>query len=269
MPSPFAITAAANTVRLDANRRGEATFTVSNVLTRRLQGRALLVTEDPTVAAWLTLVGSAERDFEVAGTQQYPVRIAAPATVPTGVYPFRLDMVGVENPDELFTQGPTVAIEVTTISPPPPPPPPQQDPGYIVTLVGTLIGAVAGGAAGTLPGILIVLISSLIEFGGDLGQAIGRILLLLVLIAIGTVLGLWIGAGVGAWFALRSRKYLGPRRTGGLVFVLLPIFFVILAAIQSALRISSGLVTLLLLLLALVGAALAGRAIALFWLKRG
>lgn len=112
MSSPFAITAATNGVRLDANRRGEAAFTVFNASGRPIRARARLVPDDPVATAWLTLEGESERDLAIAGTEQYAVQIAVPRDAPAGSYPFRLDAVGVENPDEDYTAGPTVTFEV-------------------------------------------------------------------------------------------------------------------------------------------------------------
>src|SRR5207248_4545457 len=45
-------------------------------------------------------------------SQQYAVHIAAPPTAPAGDCTFRLDMVDVANPDENFSQGPTVKFVV-------------------------------------------------------------------------------------------------------------------------------------------------------------
>jgi heat shock protein HslJ len=112
MPSPFAITTTANAVSLDAQRRSEASFTVSNTSGSPIRGRAQLTPDPPASAAWLTLMGESEQDFPTGGTEQYTVRIVVPADTPAGTYSFRLNMVGVENPDELFTQGPTVTFQV-------------------------------------------------------------------------------------------------------------------------------------------------------------
>lgn len=118
MASPFSITTATNTVILNDKRQGQATFTVTNLMGRLLRGRAQLVSQDPAAAKWLSIAGAAERDFAIAGTEQYAVEIAVPATAAAGSYSFHLDMVGVENPDELFTKGPTVAFAVPVTPPP-------------------------------------------------------------------------------------------------------------------------------------------------------
>ena len=113
MPSSFTITSPTNSVLLGANGQGQATFTVSNISGRLNRGRARLVPQNPLSAAWLKLNGEAERDFEIASTQQYSVAINVPPKSPAGSYVFRLDMVGVENPDEDLSQGPSVTFQVT------------------------------------------------------------------------------------------------------------------------------------------------------------
>lgn len=143
MPSPFAITTATNAVSLDTQRRSEASFTVSNTSGNPIRGRAQLALEAPASAAWLTLTEEAEQDFPTGGTQQYTVKIAVPADTPAGTYSFRLNMVGVENPDELFTQGPTVTFQV------PEPEPQKPFPWWIVIVaVGALALCCALGVGG-------------------------------------------------------------------------------------------------------------------------
>ena len=121
MPGLFTITTPKNTLDLDDKRQAEAAFTVTNTSDQLLRGRALLVTEDPAVMAWLTLAGSAERDFAIAGTEQYLVQVKVPVGVSPGNYMFHLDMVNSANPDENRETGPSVIIKVPV--PPRPPPP--------------------------------------------------------------------------------------------------------------------------------------------------
>ncbi|MEX2430567.1 MAG: hypothetical protein WD645_01450 [Dehalococcoidia bacterium] len=112
MSNLFTVTTTTNTLRLDEKRQGEAVFTVFNAAGRPIRGRALLHAEDPRAEDWLSLAGDVERDFPIAGTEQYSVRITVPPEAPPGSYLFRLDMVGVERPDEDYTQGQTVTCEV-------------------------------------------------------------------------------------------------------------------------------------------------------------
>jgi hypothetical protein len=108
MSSPFAITAATNTVLLDSNRQGQTSFTVSNTTAHSIRGRAHIVAQQSTAGAWLTLLGETERDFPASGSQQYVVQITVPPGAPSGDYTFRLDVVDLANPDDDFSEGPTI-----------------------------------------------------------------------------------------------------------------------------------------------------------------
>jgi hypothetical protein len=112
MTSLFAITAASNTVQLSQNRAAETTFTVANNSGRAVRGRAKLGPDDLAQKKWLQLAGDVERDFAIAGAQQYVVKVNVPPDAPAGNYSLRLDMVGIENPDADYTEGPTVAFQV-------------------------------------------------------------------------------------------------------------------------------------------------------------
>jgi len=133
MPNPFSITAATDTVRLDAQGRGSTTFTVSNRSGQLRRGRARLVTSDPGQASWLSVDGEAERNFTADGTQQYTVQVAPPPGSPAGRYTFGLDVVSVENPDEEWSQGPKVAFEVA------PSPVKKPFPWWIVVVVAAVL----------------------------------------------------------------------------------------------------------------------------------
>lgn len=118
MASLVDITAATNTLRLNDKRQSEAQFTVFNASGRVFRGRVLVVPQNPISSGWLTIDGPAEEDFVIAGTRQYVVRVSVPPTAPAGSYPFRLDVLDVDLPDENLTQGPTVTFEVPAPEPP-------------------------------------------------------------------------------------------------------------------------------------------------------
>jgi len=132
MSSPFAVTAATNSVLLDGNRKGETTFTVSNASGRALRGRAIIVPAAPAQMGWFTVAGQVERAFAIAGVEQYAVQVAAPAGVAPGSYAFHLDMVG-EVPDEEYTTGPTVTFTVIA------PPPPRKFPWWIAAVIAAVV----------------------------------------------------------------------------------------------------------------------------------
>lgn len=141
MARVFDITAAADTVRLDTKGQGDAAFTVSNASGRRIRGRAKVVPKDPASAGWLSLVGESERDFPSGGTQLFATKISVPPDARSGAYPFRLDMVSVDNPDEGTAQGPTISFTVAEALPPPPK---SYRTWFILALI--LVLAIAGAA---------------------------------------------------------------------------------------------------------------------------
>lgn len=142
-PPAFTVTSAGTTAKLDANRKAQVAFTATNTISQPLKGRARVVPVDGAKAEWLTIDGDAERPFAAGGTQQYTVQINVPAAAPAGKYTFRLKMVGVANPDELFGEGPVIAFEV-----PKPAPPPRPIPWlWIVIAVIALLVLLGGGFA--------------------------------------------------------------------------------------------------------------------------
>src|SRR5215208_4964221 len=60
MARVFDVTVAADAVRLDAQGRGDAAFTVANVSGRRIRGRGKVVAKDPATAGWISIAGTAE-----------------------------------------------------------------------------------------------------------------------------------------------------------------------------------------------------------------
>ncbi len=134
MASSFAITTTTNSILLDKQRHGEAVFSVYNASGQAKRGRARLTADNAAAKAWLSLLGATERDFAIAGIEQFTVQIAVPLDAPAGNYTFRLDMIGVDNPDEDLTQGPSVTFQVL-----PPPPPPKKRPWWIIIVVAVVL----------------------------------------------------------------------------------------------------------------------------------
>ncbi len=141
MAKSFAITTTATeTLRADAKGHAEAGFTVTNTTSRPIRGLAKARPLGDTKREWLSIQGEVERDFAAGATQQFTVSFDGPATdpasatpagstaLPTGApsapvtrkYPFRLDVESALNPDEDFTEGPTVTVEMVAAPPPPP-----------------------------------------------------------------------------------------------------------------------------------------------------
>jgi len=117
MPRLFSVTTATDTLHLDRKRQGEAAFTVTNASGRPLRGRALLQSEDPAAEGWLSLDGEPERNFPIASTEQFNVRINVPPEARAGSYPFRLDMVNVKRTDEDYSRGQSITLEVPEAEP--------------------------------------------------------------------------------------------------------------------------------------------------------
>ncbi|HEX5081685.1 MAG TPA: hypothetical protein VFY40_06555 [Blastocatellia bacterium] len=108
----FAITAASDRVSIGGDGRGEITFTVTNSSARPLRGQLRLRPLGSTKGEWLNIAGETERNFSPNATQQVIVKVAAPAGAPAGKYQFRLDAISVINPDDDFTEGPAVDLDI-------------------------------------------------------------------------------------------------------------------------------------------------------------
>jgi Abnormal spindle-like microcephaly-assoc'd, ASPM-SPD-2-Hydin len=151
MGDAFSITTASGTIELDANRKGSASFSVTNVSGQALRARADVVAEavaaeslvaepagagvresaprppaaPPPAAGWFVIAGEAERSFPTGGTEVYRVDVTVPAGAAPPpdaapyAYRFRLDVLGTDNPDEDQAQGQWVQF---TVSPQPVPP---------------------------------------------------------------------------------------------------------------------------------------------------
>ncbi|MEO8133201.1 MAG: hypothetical protein ABI831_04400, partial [Betaproteobacteria bacterium] len=145
MATSFAITTPKPKYELGSERKGEASFTVTNTTERTLRGLLKIKPLDKTQLGWLTPSGDAERTFTGKGTHQVSVKIEVPASAPAGTYSFRLDAISVDNPDEDYTEGQAMAIEV----PPPPPEKPKKFPWWIPVVI-VLILVIAGFALWSL-----------------------------------------------------------------------------------------------------------------------
>jgi hypothetical protein len=114
----FAITAASERVTVGGDGRGEITFTVTNSSARPLRGQLRVRPLGSTKGEWLGVAGETERAFSPNATQQVVVKVATPPGAPAGKYQFRLDAISVINPDDDFTEGPTVDLEVKAMEAP-------------------------------------------------------------------------------------------------------------------------------------------------------
>jgi len=119
MANIFAITTATEETAADAGGKAVVTFTVTNTLEKPVRGTARARALENTQQGWLEVEGEMERDFSAKGTQVYAVNFRKPATAagepppPPEKFPFRLDVFSSANPDEEFTEGPAVRVEVS------------------------------------------------------------------------------------------------------------------------------------------------------------
>lgn len=134
MPS-FTITAAGTRVNLDSSGTARAQFTVTNTTPQSLKGRLLTRPAASASPDWFTIAGESIRDFGPDAAEQVVVQLAVPAGSPAGAYSFRLDAVSQVDPDEDFTEGPSVAFDVA----PAPPPPKKKFPWWLVIVLGVLL----------------------------------------------------------------------------------------------------------------------------------
>jgi hypothetical protein len=111
MPS-FTVTAAGQRVNLGISGAAQASFTVTNTSTQTLKGRMMARPADSAVPEWFSVVGESVRDFGPNAAEQVVVQLSVPPTAPPGGYSFRLDAVSAVDPDEDYTEGPSVAFDV-------------------------------------------------------------------------------------------------------------------------------------------------------------
>jgi hypothetical protein len=116
----FTVTAAGQKVNLDGTGSAEAQYTVTNTSPDDLNGRLLTTPQDPAKPEWFSIVGEATRDFAPGAAEQARVAIKVPAGTPPATYSVRLDAVSEANPDEDFTEGPSVSFDVALPKPPEP-----------------------------------------------------------------------------------------------------------------------------------------------------
>jgi len=135
MAKTFTITTTApDTIRTDARGHAEAVYTVTNTTARPVRGMAKAAALDSTKEGWLQITGEADRDFAAGSTQQFVVTFDAPVAAPkpagsggatpaadtatTDKYGFRLIVALATNPDEDFTEGQAVRVELPKAEPP-------------------------------------------------------------------------------------------------------------------------------------------------------
>ena len=116
MDSIFSITTATDSIPIGKQRSATVTFTVTNRSGHPITGRSVLVMGAPneTHSDWLKLPPpqKSERHFDINGVENYSVEVDVPVGAPAGEYVFHLDMLDTDRPDETYTVGPTVKLQV-------------------------------------------------------------------------------------------------------------------------------------------------------------
>jgi hypothetical protein len=213
----FTVTTPSVSVTLTDNRIGEVPFTVTNVGNRTLRARARISPAAGAPAEWFSVEGDSELDFEVGAARQFVVRIDPPLGAAGGTYAFRLDAVGIEHPDDDYSEGPSCQVTIPQSAPPR-----LMTPrGYLTTLVGAIVGGLVGELAVILGIVFLVHAShnddpNCHDFGCAIGGALGDLVALLFLLAIVLVVGYFLmlaGASLGAGIALRIRRFRGSKLT--------------------------------------------------------
>lgn len=133
MPT-FAVTAAGSNVTLDSSGAARAPFMVTNTTAQTLKGRLIARPSDPAKPEWFSIVGDPVRDFAPNAAQQVVVELGVPPGSPPGSYSFHLDAVSQVDPDEDFTEGPSVAFDVA-----PAPKPKKPFPWWILIVAGAVV----------------------------------------------------------------------------------------------------------------------------------
>ena len=138
MAKSFTITTSVTDVlKLDAKGHAQAVYTVTNATGRPVRGMARAKPLGDTKREWISVAGETERDFGGGATEQFTVSFDAPGA-PAGKYSFRLDVASALNPDEDFTEGQTVNVEIPGA--PPPPEPKKKFPLWIIlVIVGVVV----------------------------------------------------------------------------------------------------------------------------------
>ncbi len=112
MARTFAITTPTDTLRLNADGGGEITFTVTNTANRAARARLKVRPLESAQSEWFTLNGDTERMFPQQGTEQVSIKVRAIPSSFSGKPAFRLDVISVDDPDDDYSEGPAVALQM-------------------------------------------------------------------------------------------------------------------------------------------------------------
>ncbi len=114
MATLFTITTGKEEIEADSAGRASAVFNVLNTSNKPVRGIATVKPLGNTQQDWLTIEGEVERDFSANSGQPFTVTFDKPSIAGQQAekFPFRFDIASAANPDEVFTEGPQVKVQV-------------------------------------------------------------------------------------------------------------------------------------------------------------
>jgi hypothetical protein len=161
-PPSFAVTAAGGTVTLDDSGVASASFTVTNTTPQAVTAELLTRPSDPAKPEWFSIDGESVRDFGPNSAQEVVVKLSVPPGSPPASYSFRLDAVSEDDPDEDYTEGPSVAFDVAA----PPPQKKKKFPWWILVVAGAIVLVIVVG--------VVVFLLTRGDDGGKAAQLVGN-----------------------------------------------------------------------------------------------
>ena len=145
MASIFTITAAAEGVTGNPGGSSQHRFTVTNATATRLTVGVRALAEDATFERWLAVADRAERELAPGATDQVTVTVQVPADASPGKRRFRLLVFSAARPDEDFTEGPQVVVEVQAARAAPPAEEPARPFPWWIAVVAALVLLIGAG----------------------------------------------------------------------------------------------------------------------------
>jgi hypothetical protein len=119
MRRTFAITALADKLRLNTDGIAQATFTVTNTSDRPTRAQIKIRPLDSSPTEWFALTGDAERTFQPKATEDVVVDVRVPHRSSVDRCSFRVDVISIEDPDDDYSEGPSVLLERALATPAP------------------------------------------------------------------------------------------------------------------------------------------------------
>jgi hypothetical protein len=90
----------------------DVAFVITSTADHAVVGTLALHATSPAPSEWLSLEGEATHWWAAGAIEDAVVKVRTPTGATPGVYAFRLDAKNEANPEEDYTEGPTVAFEV-------------------------------------------------------------------------------------------------------------------------------------------------------------